>query len=138
MSADPPGHVEDRETRHFIRRLPISPAPSKISHSQTPRALDGLQTYLLLPCPYLSPARNHESRSARLLAFPVSSRFPKERFFYFLFFSSFVFSVASIESSRIFTGKTTSESEVPMRDETVANIQCNTIFVLSCFSIVLL
>lgn len=52
-AAGPLGHVEDRETRHFIRRLPISPAPSKISHSQTPRALDGLQTYLLLPCPYL-------------------------------------------------------------------------------------
>jgi len=29
----PSGHVEDRETRHFIRRLPISPTPSKISHS---------------------------------------------------------------------------------------------------------
>lgn len=34
----PRGHVEDRETRHFIRRLPISPPPPPIQNISFPNA----------------------------------------------------------------------------------------------------
>lgn len=49
---------------------------SKISHSQTPRAHDGLQTYLLLPCPYYQTRRCDVSSSPFFFVSQATFPFP--------------------------------------------------------------
>lgn len=68
-AAGPPGHVEDRETRHFIRRLPISPAPSPSPFPKylIPKRLELSMDYKpIYYFPVLSPVprRNHRLRRA--------------------------------------------------------------------------
>lgn len=62
-SRDAPFHSP---TADIASTLPL-PLP-KISHSQTPRALDGLQTYLLLPCPISRPEEESPAPTCRLLS----------------------------------------------------------------------